>query len=220
MPKNLDDELERAISETASRDPDGASTAFARSAPGSIAGATGSNATSDTSAARPKGNKALLAGLVVMGAAIAGLFLFGFKEAAIYALPADQVVAQKASLSGRRLRVEGELVPGTLTKRDQPCEYRFIVGAKGAELPVRYAQCVVPDTFRDRPEGGVQVTVEGTLGKEGTLEASQVMAKCTSKYDPATHEMVMPDGTRVKTGAPNSPETGSPEALPTEPAAR
>ncbi len=191
MGKNLDNELESALADTES-----ASTAFTSSAKPSDAGAG-----SVGKAAARKTNKALLAGLLVMGAGIAALFLFGFKEAAIYALPADEVVARSASLAGRRLRVEGELVPGTLQKRDQPCEYRFVVGAKGAELPVRYAQCVVPDTFRDRPEGGVQVTVEGTLGKDGRLEASQVMAKCTSKYDPATHEIVMPDGKRVRATA-------------------
>jgi cytochrome c-type biogenesis protein CcmE len=35
----------------------------------------------------------------------------------------------------------------------------------------------------------VQVTVEGALTKEGHFEATLVMAKCSSKYDPSTHEM-------------------------------
>jgi cytochrome c-type biogenesis protein CcmE len=54
---------------------------------------------------------------------------------------------------------------------------------------VRYAQCVIPDTFRDVPGGGVQVTVEGALTAQGEFEATLVMAKCASKYDPSTHEM-------------------------------
>jgi hypothetical protein len=48
---------------------------------------------------------------------------------------------------------------------------------------------VIPDTFRDVPEGGVLVTVEGALAKEGHFEASMIMAKCSSKYDPKTHSM-------------------------------
>ena len=48
---------------------------------------------------------------------------------------------------------------------------------------------MIPDTFRDVPQGGVQVTVEGALAKEGAFEASLVMAKCASKYDPKTHSM-------------------------------
>jgi len=54
---------------------------------------------------------------------------------------------------------------------------------------VRYARCVIPDTFRDVPQGGVTVTIEGALSANGDFEATQVMAKCASKYDPKTHEM-------------------------------
>lgn len=137
-----------------------------------------------------KGSMALLVALLAMAGGVSVLFLVGFKEAAIYALPTDEVVAQASKLEGRRLRVEGDLVPGSLVKRDQPCEYRFRIQTNKVELPVRFPSCQIPDTFRDRPEGGVQVTVEGELvDNGGTLEAATVMAKCASKYDPATHEM-------------------------------
>jgi cytochrome c-type biogenesis protein CcmE len=131
----------------------------------------------------------LLAALLVMVGAIVALFLVGFKEAAIYATPVDQLVASRDKLAGRKVRVEGELVPGTLEKRDQPCEYRFRIHGPKSEVPVRYAQCVIPDTFRDVPGGGVQVTVEGALATTGDFEATLVMAKCSSKYDPSTHQM-------------------------------
>ena len=68
-------------------------------------------------------------------------------------------------------------------KRDSPCEYRFIIAKNGAELPVRFAQCVVPDTFRDVPDIDVGVTVEGELQKDDTFEATSVLAKCPSKYE-------------------------------------
>jgi cytochrome c-type biogenesis protein CcmE len=137
----------------------------------------------------PSRSLGLLATLLVMVGALVALFLVGFKEAAVYATPVDQLLASKEKLAGRKVRVEGELVPGTLVKRDDPCEYRFRIHGTQAELPVRYAQCVIPDTFRDVPAGGVQVTVEGALTQDGSFEASLVMAKCTSKYDPNTHEM-------------------------------
>ena len=81
------------------------------------------------------------------------------------------------------MRVEGTLVKGTLVRRDQPCEYRFKVAKKGVELPVRFAQCVVPDTFRDMPGMDVSVTAEGKLKDTGYFEASSIMAKCPSKYE-------------------------------------
>jgi cytochrome c-type biogenesis protein CcmE len=140
------------------------------------------------------GNLGLLAGLVGIVVVVVLVFMFGFKDAAIYALPVKDFAASQQKFVGRKVRLEGELTPGTLMKRDQPCEYRFTMqgigpGGDATKVPIRYGQCVVPDTFRDMPGGGVQVTVEGTLSKEGYFEASLVMAKCSSKYDPATHQM-------------------------------
>jgi cytochrome c-type biogenesis protein CcmE len=138
--------------------------------------------------AKKKTNLGLLAGLLAVAAGVVTLFLVGFKEAAIYAMPTDEVVAKAETLKGKRLRVDGLLVPGTL-KEVKSCEYHFTMQKNDKELPVRYAKCVLPDTFRDRPEGGVEVTVEGELTKGQTsFEANLVMAKCASKYDPATHE--------------------------------
>lgn len=131
----------------------------------------------------------LLLTLMVLVVAVVALFMVGFKEAAVYATPVDKLVHDKGTLVGRKVRVEGELVVGTLVKRDSPCEYRFTVHKDKDELPVLYKQCVIPDTFRDMPGGGVQVTLEGALNTAGEFEASLVMAKCASKYDPKEHKM-------------------------------
>ncbi|MEO6576860.1 MAG: cytochrome c maturation protein CcmE, partial [Polyangiaceae bacterium] len=89
--------------------------------------------------------------LVMAAAAVTALALGGMKDNAIYLKPIDEVIANKAKFAGRPVRAEGNLVHGTLVKRDSPCEYRFTIEKKGVEVPVRYAQCVVPDTFRDVP---------------------------------------------------------------------
>jgi cytochrome c-type biogenesis protein CcmE len=135
------------------------------------------------SSPRRRGNIGLLMVLLVMAGGIVALVMTSFKDAAVYAKNVDQLKAEAASLGGRRLRVEGNLVHGSLERRDQPCEYRFTIKGKEAELPVRYAQCVVPDTFRDVPGMDVGVTVEGKLVAGNSFEASQVMAKCPSKYE-------------------------------------
>jgi cytochrome c-type biogenesis protein CcmE len=139
-------------------------------------------------APKPK-NLGLLLTLLAMVGAVVALFLGVFQPAAVYATGVDKLVHDGAAYTGRKVRVEGELVPGTLVKRDSPCEYRFSIHKDDARLPVRYAQCVIPDGFRDVPQGGVQVTVEGALNKSGDFDATLVMAKCSSKYDPAKHEM-------------------------------
>jgi cytochrome c-type biogenesis protein CcmE len=119
-----------------------------------------------------------------MGAAgIAGLVLTGMQDKAMYSKPVDELLAQKAKFIGRPVRAEGMLVHGSLVHRDQPCEYRFVIEKNGAELPVRFAQCVVPDTFKDVPDLDVGVTVEGELQADNSFEASSVLAKCPSKYE-------------------------------------
>ena len=135
------------------------------------------------SAPRGKSNVGLLIGLLVMGGGILTLVLTSFSGSAVYAKNVDALVREKAKFSDRPVNVTGTLVKGTLVRRDQPCEYRFTLESKGVVLPVRYAQCIVPDTFRDMPGMDVSVTAEGTLTQAGNFEASKIMAKCPSKYE-------------------------------------
>jgi cytochrome c-type biogenesis protein CcmE len=132
----------------------------------------------------PKRNLGLLAGLLVMGGGILALVMTSFENASVYSRGVDQLVAEQAKLSGRNVRVEGTLVKGSLTQaKDGRCEYRFSVEKNGVKLPVRYASCIVPDTFRDVPGMDVAVTAEGTLANAGHFEATQIFAKCPSKYE-------------------------------------
>lgn len=128
-------------------------------------------------------NIGLLVGLLVMGGGILTLVLGSADQAAIYSVPTDELVAKRDEFATRTVRVEGMLVKGSLLHRAEPCEYRFSIEKNGARLPVRYAHCIVPDTFRDVPDMDVEVTAEGKLTDEGHFEASHIMAKCPSKYE-------------------------------------
>lgn len=125
----------------------------------------------------------LVVPLLMAAAAIVALVLVGMQDKGIYSKPVDELVSQKAKFVGKPVRAEGNLVHGSLVKRDDPCEYRFRIEKNGVELPVRFAKCVVPDTFRDVAGMDIGVTVEGELGADSSLEASQVLAKCPSKYE-------------------------------------
>jgi len=125
----------------------------------------------------------LVVPLLMAAAAIVALVLVGMQDKGIYSKPVDELVAQKAKFLGKSVRAEGNLVHGTLVKRDDPCEYRFKIEKNNVEVPVRFAKCVVPDTFRDVQGMDVAVTVEGELLSDNTLEASNVLAKCPSKYE-------------------------------------
>jgi cytochrome c-type biogenesis protein CcmE len=125
----------------------------------------------------------LLVPLVMAAAAIVALVLVGMQDKGVYSKDVDVLLAEKAKFVGKPVRVEGSLVHGSLVKRETPCEYRFTIEKNGAEIPVRYAKCIVPDTFRDVPGVDVGVTVEGELRPDSSLEANAVLAKCPSKYE-------------------------------------
>jgi cytochrome c-type biogenesis protein CcmE len=154
--------------------------------------------TAPQSGATTQRSLGLLAALLVMGAGILFLVLKTGNDATVYSRGVEDLIKEKARFTGRNVRVEGRLVKGSLKRRDQPCEYRFSMVAippaegskpavpapkQGAVLPVRYAACIVPDTFRDAPDMDVSVTAEGTLTAAGDFEATQILAKCPSKYE-------------------------------------
>lgn len=134
----------------------------------------------------PRGlSPAVKIGVVValLGGAVAFL-LFGSSasDAFVYSKLVNEVMAQPGAFAGRELRVEGELKPGSIQFRPEPCEYRFVIQKSGKELPVQFSQCVVPDTFRDGM--GISVVVQGKLAAAGdSFVANQVVPRCPSKYE-------------------------------------
>ena len=122
--------------------------------------------------------------LVVGGLGSIVLFLLlgsGAQEAFVYSKLVNEVVTHPAEWQDRELRVEGLLTQGSIRFRESPCEWRFTLEKNGHDMPVRYPQCIVPDTFRD----GVNLTVivQGKLQSDGSFLASAVVPRCPSKYE-------------------------------------
>jgi cytochrome c-type biogenesis protein CcmE len=103
------------------------------------------------------------------------------EDAFVYSKLVDEVLVKPDSFKGQELRVEGDLKQGSILFAEQPCEWRFTLGTKGKEMPVRFPQCIVPDTFKDGM--GLKVTVQGKLTDDGYFLANQVIPRCPSKYE-------------------------------------
>ena len=117
--------------------------------------------------------------VVLVGAAT--WLLSGSDNPFVYSKLVHEVMGEPGEFEGRRLRVEGELRQGSIQFREDPCEWRFVLHKEGKEMPVRFPQCVVPDTFRDGM--GIQVTVQGELSNDGVFLANRVIPRCPSKYE-------------------------------------
>jgi cytochrome c-type biogenesis protein CcmE len=79
---------------------------------------------------------------------------------------------------GRRLRVGGEVQPGSIKRSGR--EVSFVLVQDQRALKVVYSGSnPLPDTFRE----GSQVLADGKMGPDRVFRASQIQAKCASKYE-------------------------------------
>ncbi len=79
---------------------------------------------------------------------------------------------------GKRLRVGGDVEPGSINRKGG--EVSFVLVQEKRRLKVVYRGTEpLPDTFRD----GAQALADGKIGVDGVFLASQIQAKCASKYE-------------------------------------
>lgn len=111
-------------------------------------------------------------------------------EVLTYFHGADVVLATPQEVKGKRIRMGGHVVKGSILQKTGTLEYQFQVTPVAAmskhpevndkSVTVRY-EGVVPDTFKDDAE----VIVTGVLADDGHFEGEELIAKCPSKYEAA-----------------------------------
>jgi len=89
----------------------------------------------------------------------------------------DEAVAATNISPDRPIRVKGDVVVGSYVHVDGTTEHRFSIGGKDS-MQVYY-NGPMPDVFAE----GREVVVEGLKRSDGVLEATEVIAKCPSKYE-------------------------------------
>jgi cytochrome c-type biogenesis protein CcmE len=78
----------------------------------------------------------------------------------------------------RRLRVAGDVEPGSIVRN--PDRVEFVLLQENQKLKVVYTgRDPLPDTFKDK----AQCLADGRLGRDGVFEAKKIQAKCASKYE-------------------------------------
>ena len=125
-------------------------------------------------------NKAARIGLtgVVLATAFGVLLYSSLGESLQYYKYVDEVMAEPAAWHGKNLQVHGTVVPDSIGKKDNTLEWRFDIQRNGKVLRAYYTG-VVPDTFKADSE----VVLTGRLDDTG-FHATEMTAKCPSKYDP------------------------------------
>jgi cytochrome c-type biogenesis protein CcmE len=129
----------------------------------------------------------------------------GVKDTKTYYKTIPELQTMGKAAQGERIRVGGDVQPGSIQKTDSRVVFMLHQGAQ--TLKVVYSGTdPLPDTFRDNSKA----LADGRLGPDGVFEASKIQAKCASKYEskPAqrglSHET--PAGSKV-TGVPSQTVT-------------
>ncbi len=119
-----------------------------------------------------------VAGSAIIFGAVGLLAISGFEESKAYYQTVIELKAMGPRSEGARFRVGGNVVPGTIVRREGAVEFQ--ISQEGQVLDVRYVgRAPLPDTLVDDS----QALLVGYLLADGTFEASTVQAKCASKYE-------------------------------------
>jgi cytochrome c-type biogenesis protein CcmE len=119
-------------------------------------------------------------GFAIIIITLTSLAWMGAKESKTYYHTIAELSTLSSSARQQRIRVGGDVAAGTIDRL--PGRVDFVLQAEGKRLQVSYVGSdPLPDTFKD----GAQCLVEGHAMPDGRFVASQVQAKCASKYQAA-----------------------------------
>jgi cytochrome c-type biogenesis protein CcmE len=126
--------------------------------------------------------KIIVATVLILGT-VAYLAITGVSQNKSYYVTISELQGMGNKAYTRHLRVAGNVAPGSIERSGTNATFTLLeqghtlrVAYKGSEPP--------PDTFKDDS----QALAVGTFGRDGVFHATQLQAKCASKYAPAANQ--------------------------------
>jgi cytochrome c-type biogenesis protein CcmE len=126
-------------------------------------------------------NRFLIASLLIV-AAIGYMIYSATQSGSEYYLTAGEILAKGDEMVGQPVKMGGRVVDNSIQWDRTANTVAFALTDGTQDLPVMYSG-IVPDTF----QSGADVILEGKLGADGQFQATTMLAKCASKYEPATN---------------------------------
>jgi cytochrome c-type biogenesis protein CcmE len=122
-------------------------------------------------------------GASVIVLAITGLIWTGVKQTGVYFLSPSELLSRTErdpTFHDVGLKVGAKVVRGSIHRDRSSQRIDFEVSDSTGRFPVTYMG-LVPDTFTDANE--IEVIMTGKLGRDGVFHATEVLAKCGSRYE-------------------------------------
>ena len=117
--------------------------------------------------------------ITVIVVALSYLAYTGVQDSKSYYVTIKELNGMGSSAYSKRLRVAGNVLPGSIKRQGTHLEFQLV--EQDRLLPVVYAGSEAPpDTFKDN----AQALAEGKFGRDGVFHATNIQAKCASKYAP------------------------------------
>lgn len=131
-----------------------------------------------------KKQRKFLIGAAALVGVVGYLAATGMSESMMYYRTPDELAASLAADPSSRelaVKVGGRVVPGSVQYDPRTLDLRFTVvdiASGKSRFPVHY-NGPLPDTFAE----GRDVVVTGAVSGAGTLEATELLTKCGSRYE-------------------------------------
>jgi cytochrome c-type biogenesis protein CcmE len=125
--------------------------------------------------------KFIIGGLVILGL-IVYLIVSSISSAGAYYREVGEVLDQQAILSGKALRVSGNVVTESINYDAATLSLDFMISDPNdatKQIPIHF-HGVQPDQMTRE---GSSAIVEGNLGPNGVVEANNLLLKCPSRYE-------------------------------------
>ena len=155
------------------------------------------------------GSLKIVVASIVIVATVGWLAYTGIRDTKSYYVTITQLNAMGKDAYTRNLRVAGNVAPGSIERSGM--NVRFTLNEQGRTLQVNYQGSEPPpDTFKD----DAQALAVGTYGRDGVFHATQLQAKCASKYAPAQPGSVQPGSVQPGSTQPGSTQPSAQPAVP------
>jgi cytochrome c-type biogenesis protein CcmE len=129
------------------------------------------------------GRKFIVGAALIVGS-VGFMIAEGVKQTGVYFLTPAELAAKAAAdttfVENVGFKLGAKVVPGSVRRDPNARRIDFEVSDGIKTYPVTY-QGLVPDTFTDANE--IEVVVEGRLNRDGVIRATDVLAKCGSRYE-------------------------------------
>ena len=144
----------------------------------------------------------VLGGALLLAGAAVALVLNAFRSNLVFFVTPTQLA--RGEVRGHdALRVGGLVQAGSVQRDAGSLQVRFVLTDQAHDVPVRYAG-VLPDLFA----AGKGAIAQGRLDADGTLVATEVLAKHDENYlPPEVHDALKQ--AQAQAQAPDAPTTGA-----------